>query len=426
MSKAESSFWGAMKPGLKWGVYDVANSGYYVIYAAAVLPLFLRQKIFSGDPAFEAKWGLAQGVAVLFGLILSILLSRFTDRRDQGRYWALAKHAFVVPALLSLLLVLLVGLGASPIVWLLSFALVHGVYLASLTFYDASLVDVSSGTRRIEISGWAWGFGYLGGVVCLVLYKVLETSFGEFAWQAFLTASLFYVVASILAARLVIAFRPVGTSEATSQRKDLPPSESLISTSNLAAMLGSMILIVDGIAIFITYMSLYWSSLRFSNDQILVLLLILQLLSFPFSGLISMLARKGIVLFLLICGSVWLVSGLTAAYAPGFEGALAAVILVSTVLGGSQAVLRTIFSEVTIPERRLFGFSVFALVEKGAAFVGPVIAGLAINTFGFRPVLILSATAILVGCLGLARVTRLIATYALKTDLAKKAAIAGS
>jgi len=414
MSRKQTPSLKIVREGIRWGAYDFGNSAYYLVFVAFQFPLFLREHVFAGDKAFETKWGLAQGGAVALSFFLSLALSRFTDRRSSRKYWSLAGYAFGIPALLSFAFPLLIGFSASPWTFIAVFFMVHGIYLTSLIFYDASLMDVSGGTDRIEISGWAWGWGYVGGVICLILLKTIESRVGYLSWPYFATASGFFLVCSVYASSL---FKRSGSQlkdESDGSSLDLANSTpvSAISTLSVVMLLGCMVLIVDGIAVFIGFMSLYWNSEHFSDDQIFKLMLLLQLLSFPFSGFLSMLARKGVSFFLILCGVIWLLAGLCSVLFPSMGGALLAVVLVSIVLGASQAVLRTIFSEITTPGRRLFGFSIFALFEEGAAFIGPILAGLAINVFGYKVVLTASAVSILIGSIGLAFVTRVIASYA--------------
>lgn len=396
------------KEGIRWGWFDFSNSSYYVVYIVLSFPLFLRETVFVDSESFEAQWGLAQGLAIVVGVAISLMLSRKADVMDSDKYWALSKRVFIAPAIASFAFPALIYLSAGPLMFLFVFVLVHGVYLASLVYYDASLTDVSRGPNRIEISGWAWGWGYIGGVACLVLMKASESFVQPLTASYFAIGSLFFLFTAYLAGR---SFRK--TYDNTTQQPDLvsriPQNRvSTIATTNLAGMLLFMVLIMDGVAVFIGFMSLYWKDMGLTTGEILNLMILLQLLSFLFSGLASAIARLGLSLLLVFCGVMWVLAGLTAVLIPTYFGALVAVVLVATVLGASQALLRTIFSEVVMHDRRLFGFSVFALIEKGAAFVGPVLAGLAITTFGFKPVLAVSAALILLGCLGLSRLTQAI------------------
>ena len=43
-------------------------------------------------------------------------------------------------------------------------------------FYNAFLPDIASEKRMGRISGWAWGLGYVGGILCTILAMVALVS----------------------------------------------------------------------------------------------------------------------------------------------------------------------------------------------------------------------------------------------------------
>jgi MFS transporter, UMF1 family len=396
---------GAVATGFRWGLFDFANSAYYLVYIVLLYPLFLKENAGPEQQHFEAWWGAAQGVAVAVSVTTIAVLSRFIDRVRSDRFWQWVPKVFLVPALVSLVLPLLAATHQPFLVQLVAFSVVHAIYLASLTFYDSSLVDLSRGHKRIEISGWAWGFGYLGGVACLVLIKGAE-ALGADQAIGMLIGSLFFAGLAWIAARAVrklpVSFDPAQEEAEPGKEHDLGTGKPGLGA--LAILLAVMVLVVDGIAVFLSFMVLYWKSLGLPEGRIAILMLVIQCIAFPATGLLTRLARFSVKTLLLTCGLLWLVATGLALMSSSFQGALAAALVVSLVVGTSQALLRAIFAEVAPTDRRLFSFSLFSIVEKGAAFAGPVVAGIAITFVGFRPVLLFAGICVFTGSIGLATV----------------------
>lgn len=381
-----------IRKGLGWGLYDIGNSGYYLVYPLYLFPVYLSERVFPGNPHFELYWGVAQGAAVLLAVVAGIWLGGRLDARGLRR---VAPPIIAVTPVTAFLLPGLVALGCGGIVLLSGYVVVHSLYLLSLTVYDASLTGVATrGEERATVSGWAWGWGYLGGLVCLAVMEVGLRFYPRYSGWDFGVGTTFYLVVSLFAARWlrrgikVDAIAGTATLDSSKTHEQVAPWRLLL----------MMMLIVDGITVFMSFTGLYGTRvLQLPERQMTSMLALLQVLAFPLTGVIASLGAKNVPRALLMCGLGWLGTVTLLVSVGGLSGMLATIVLVSTVVGTTQALLRALYADVVPTHRAIEGFGRYAVVEKGAAFVGPVIAGILIPYVGYKPVLLVAGLMILLG-----------------------------
>ncbi len=381
--------------GLDWGLYDFANSGYYLVYSLLFFPLYLATHALKGDPWFEVKWGMAQGISVVVSVAFGLLLGPSLDAIGIRR---VARITTLAPAAGSLLFPLLIALNVSGNILILAYCVIHGLYLLSLTVYDATLTHVARGNMSIKISGWAWGWGYVGGLTCMAIMQLGLLLYDRYSPWDFLAASLFFLVFSVIATSRM-SKRLAATLHAPAQSPMPDDMQSPMTRIPRWQLLLVFLLIVDGIAVFLAFFSLYGTKVAgLDEPELTKMLAVLQVLAFPLTGLVCSQADRGWSLLLWFCAITWAVTcGLIVAF-PGAATIWVAVILAASVVGSTQALLRAIYANTVTPETSIKGFSVYALVEKGAAFAGPVLAGWLVVFVGYRFVFGLAAALIVAGC----------------------------
>lgn len=386
--------------GLDWGLYDFANSGYYIVYSLLFFPLYLATHPFNTDEWFEAKWGMAQGVSVALSVLFGLLLGNALDAIGIRR---VARFTTLAPAVASLVYPLLIALNAGGNTLLVAYCVVHAIYLLSLTVYDATLTHVAHGNTSVTISGWAWGWGYVGGLLCVGIMQIGLVLYNRYSPWDFLTGSLFFLVFSIMAvyrmAKRVDASPDLTT---TSTPDHAQPSPKRVARWQLLSV---FILVVDGIAIFLAFFSLYGTKVAgLAESDLTKMMAVLQILAFPLTGLVCSQADRGWHRLLWFCAITWAAACGLIVFIPSATSIWIAVILASATVGTTQALLRAIYSNTVTPAASIKGFSVYAIVEKGAAFLGPVLAGWIVVFLGYRVVFAFAAALIVTGCVILARI----------------------
>ncbi|MGO1076967.1 MFS transporter [Inquilinus sp. CA228] len=118
-----------------WCLYDWAMSAFNTVIGTFVFSVYFTKGIVGDADHGAALWGVAVGSG---GIVVALL------------WFAAPDPSWIIPAML------LVGLAS------IAFEL-------SYVFYNALLIDVAPPGMLGRVSGWGWGLGYFGGLVCLVI-----------------------------------------------------------------------------------------------------------------------------------------------------------------------------------------------------------------------------------------------------------------
>ena len=156
---------------IAWCFYDWANSPFPTVVVTFVFAAYFTTALAETPEAGTGLWGQAIALSGLAVALLAPILGALADQGGRRKPWI---GGFTVLAVLcaaglwwvepdpgfALLALVLVGLG-------------NAAFELGQVFYNAMLPEVASARRLGRISGWAWGLGYAGGLVCLALSLVL-------------------------------------------------------------------------------------------------------------------------------------------------------------------------------------------------------------------------------------------------------------
>lgn len=345
-----------------WAYYDFANSSYILSYGAFLLPAYFATVLINfGYPL--AAWGAANAIATFFGILLALWWGRVSDR--YGKY-RLLKWTIV----LSSMGMVLLGLATSFFETLVAslFVITQAVFIASLSLSDSVLPHISQGPESYRYSGFAWGIGYIGGILSLLIVLVLQNQTSEFSLPVFLSVSIFY---AFFSRRALKGLKFLNTLPSSYEE-----SVHLTHKQKIQFLFGFWI-ISECITVFILFFSLYCSKeLGLTSMQIGYMLLLIQLVAFPATVVGGRLAAKGKIAIIfsssMICMLVAFVLLLFPPYTP-------TVILISVLgglaIGNSQSILRAHYSRVVKPESSGKEFGFYSFVSQAAVIIGPILYG---------------------------------------------------
>jgi UMF1 family MFS transporter len=165
-----------------WALWDAGSAGINAITTTFVFNRYLVSGDFA-DPAvvsahgkaaalvvLQSQFGLASTIAGLVVLLLAPVLGQQSDSRGRRKLWLGVNTALVIATLIALFFVK----GQPP--FLLLGLVLFGVgtifYEIAAVSYNAMLSQVSTPKNVGRISGLGWSFGYLGGIVLLLLVYV--------------------------------------------------------------------------------------------------------------------------------------------------------------------------------------------------------------------------------------------------------------
>lgn len=154
-----------------WCLYNWANHPVPAVITTFVFATYFTQAVAPDPVTGTAWWGHAQAAAGLIIAILSPVLGSIADLTGRRKLWLAAATAIDVVAVAALWFV--TPSPDSALLALVTVAVATVAFEISGVFYNALLPEIAPPTYLGRISGWGWGIGYLGGIVCLGIVLVV-------------------------------------------------------------------------------------------------------------------------------------------------------------------------------------------------------------------------------------------------------------
>jgi MFS transporter, UMF1 family len=282
---------------------------------------------------------------------------------------------------------------------------------ASSVFANSYLNDLTTEDNRDRVSSWGFGIGYLGGFITLIIGALiifnapkLQISTEYAVRICFLFAGLWWGGFAVITFALLKPRAPV---------RDLPASRGYISASfgelrdtfrelfklkQTLRFLAAYLLYNDGIQTVIAMSAVFLSQELFvahgldpDRTVLIFAFMIAQAIGFVGALLFERVshytsAKTSIIITLVIWSGIVI-------YAYGFLQTVTEAYIMSgfigLVLGGSQALSRSLFSQMIPAGRESAFFGLYAISERGTSWVGPFVFGLVAQlTDSYRPAIL--------------------------------------
>jgi MFS transporter, UMF1 family len=394
-----------------WLMYDWANSAFYTTVVTVMLGPYLTALAQSavgengivltlgpfGAVTAKSLFPYAISLSVAGQIILLPVLGAVADHTHFKKQM-MAVCCYVGAAATCLLFFVTGGLyllGAGLLI------LANIGYGGSIVFYNSYLNDISTEDLRDHISSRGYALGYLGGGVLLAANLGLMAGAGALGISKGMAVRL-----SLLSAGLwwggfaVITFRLL---KARAPARNPAPGESFLTIGirelwgtfaelkRLPRALQYLVAYMgfnDGIQTVITVSSVFLAQELFvskglpADETFLVtLILLVQFVAYVGANLFERIARgigtkNAILLSLIVWTGIILYAYAaleTKAQAWGMGVTLALV------LGGSQALSRSLFSQMIPRGREAAFFSLYEISERGTSWIGPFVFGLVVS-----------------------------------------------
>jgi MFS transporter, UMF1 family len=275
------------------------------------------------------------------------------------------------------------------------FLIANIAFGAAIVVYNSFLPQLAEPDQRDRVSSRGWAIGYLGGGLLLALNLVAVTLLSEddnpqrtldLARWSIVSAGVWWAAFTLLPL-LWLRDRPGAQSTTTRGNVLTDGFRQLGHTVRhmrayplTLAFLGAYLIYNDGIQTVITLASQFGTEeLKLEQSTLIITILIVQFLAFGGALLLGAVAtRLGARNTILISLALWLAVVAAAYWLPAGEP-IPFMILgagIGLVLGGSQALSRSLFSQL-IPEGRegeYYGF--YEISDKGTSWLGPLLFGL--------------------------------------------------
>ncbi len=157
-----------------WCLYDFANSAYFAVILTFVFATYFTSKL-APNPIIGAElWADSIAISAVFIAIFSPLLGGIADFSGRRKWWLMSSTYLAV---ISIALMWFAYPHGMPLYVILALVIISNACLEIATvFYNAYLPHLCSRAYLGRISGWAWGVGYIGGILSLILSSVIFVS----------------------------------------------------------------------------------------------------------------------------------------------------------------------------------------------------------------------------------------------------------
>jgi len=418
-----------------WYWYDWANSAYITTTATVLIGPYLTHLANNAacpdlaDGATCLTPVMLLGIPVLPGAlhpflatlstvvsaVLLIFVGAVADRSAHPHRWLGGTAA--VGAVAASLMFFLQGDNWQLGAWLMIIASFAAG--ASFVIYDAILVRIAGPDDRDRVSSRGWAWGYVGGAVLLALNFALLT----FAERLGIDSELAVRISLLSAGLWWGAFTLIPVLGLRTLPRPVP---SEIRSKNPVAQLGetfrdmrrypqtllfllAFLFFNDGIQTVIVQSSLYASAeLGMETQQVLITFLLTQVVAIGgallFGRIAGTIGAKRTVIGGIV---IWLVVVIVGFRLPAgsFAALLGLGAAIGLVMGGTQALSRSMYSQLVPLGRESEYFSFYQAMERGTSWLGTLTFGLVFQfTQSYRLALVALAIFFVVGGVLLTRV----------------------
>jgi MFS transporter, UMF1 family len=373
-----------------WCVFDWANSTFPAVITTFVFATYFTQNVARDAVTGTAQWGHALAVAGFAIAILSPLTGAIADRTGAQKTW-LALFSTLTCAAMVLLWFVRPSPDSVPLA-LIGIVLATIGFEVACVFYNALLPAVAPPAYIGRVSGWGWGLGYVGGIVCLaiVLFGFVLNATPPFGldrasaehvriagpfsalWYALFALPLFFFVPEP-----EVNAVPIGRAVREGAADLWHTIKTLRQHRGIAWFLLANMVYTDGLTTLFAFGGIYAAgTFGMTLDEVIMFGIALNLTAgiggFAFAWIDDRIGARptvmiGLAALIAIGGAMLVIESKTTFWILG--------LLLGSFFGPVQAASRSLAARLAPPEQRGQMFGLFALSGRVTAFVGPAVLG---------------------------------------------------
>jgi len=376
-----------------WVFYDWANSAYSIAITSTIFPIFFKSVLSKGVEGYTSTaWlGYGNSIYTLVIAVLAPILGTIADYKNYKKRFFLGFFLLGVVATACLALTREGGWISALVIYIFTALGFAGANI----FYDSFLVDVAPRERMdwVSTSGFAWG--YIGSTIPFILGIALIMKYDIFGFStsvpavkiSFFVTALWWFVFTIPLLKNVkqtYFIEPSRSPVGDSFRRLADTFRRIRQYRNVFIFLIAYFLYIDGVDTIIKMATAFGTDMGISANMLMIILLAVQFVAFPFALLYGKLAKvfsAKRMLFVGIC--VYVVITITAFFIPYFKDPKTKVMvfwivsmLVASSQGGIQALSRSFYGKLIPKEGSAEFFGFYNIFGKFAAILGPFLMGL--------------------------------------------------
>ena len=377
-----------------WALYDWANSAFTTLVVTFIYSTWFSKAMAPDEVTGTALWSRAVAVSAILTAVLSPILGAAADRAGARKAF-LAVTTTLCIAGTTLLAFIPPSLPNAAFVALVIYVIADWGFETGYTFYNAFLPQIASPERIGRVSGYGWGLGYAGGLVCMAI--ALVGFAGDRPWFGMSTAEGFnFRATNLLVAGWYLVFALplfLFVPERRSGALRLDVSGTFRELGHTIKAIGryreilkfllARLVFNDGLVTVFAFGGIYaQGTFGMTISEVIVFGIALNLASglgaFVFGFLDDRIGGKKTIMLTLVALSI---ATLIAVWAPTRTWLWVGGVLIGLFVGPNQSASRSLMGRF-VPERHqaeFFGF--FQLSGKATSFLGPLLLGAAALAF---------------------------------------------
>tara|TARA_B110000240_G_scaffold197912_1_gene255110 strand:+ start:2435 stop:3664 length:1230 start_codon:yes stop_codon:yes gene_type:complete len=367
---------------ISWSFYDFANQPYTTLIITFIYSAFFVNYISPNEQEGTFLWANAIAITAVCVGVISPFLGAFADSSGYRKFFLI-----LFTILCSLFTALLYFPTQGDVFLALTLVILSNISFEMGTiFCNSYLMDLSNEKNIGKLSGIAWGFGFVGGLIALFCALTLfDVNIPSDVRKINLFVAAWFILFSIPS----FLFLNDKKREKITKKNVISSFTNLSSTfkevhkyKKILNFLIARLFYNDGLVTIFALGGIYAiGTLNFSMQEVLILGVVLNIFaaigSFSFGYLEDSIGVKRVINISLI---VLIFATLLAFTAPFTiypkEIFWIAGVLLGTMIGPTQSCSRSFMSQIIPAEKKNEFFGFFALTGKATSFLGPLLFGI--------------------------------------------------
>lgn len=372
-----------------WALYDFASSAFTTLVVTFIYSTYFTRAIAPDETTGTSLWSAAVSVSAILVALTAPYVGAIADRGGYRRSFLVLSSLICVAGT-----VLLFFPGEGDILFALSTFLVANVaFELSYVFYNSFLPDVAPPEKIGWVSGYGWGLGYVGGLLCLVVALLVfvlpdeplfglskETGTNVRATNLLVAAwyAVFCIPTFIFVRQRIVGERAVGrdvfraaTQQIVSTLKEIRHYRQIF------RLLIARLVYNDGLVTIFAFGGIYaQGTFGFTTQDIILFGIVINLAAglgaLALGRLDDWLGGKRTILITLIG---LFIAGVLAIVAQDRITFWAAALLIGLMVGPNQSASRSLLGRFVPADKETEFFGFFEFSGKATAFLGPALLG---------------------------------------------------
>lgn len=367
---------------ISWSFYDFANQPYTTLIITFIYSAFFVNYIAPNETNGTFLWANAISITAICVGILSPILGAFADSGGYRKFFLIF---FTI--LCSIFTALLYIPDSGDVFLALVLVILSNIaYELGTVFSNSYLIDLSNNKNVGRISGTAWGFGFVGGLIALfcaltffdvnIPNDIKLINIFVAIWFLFFSLPAFFFLKDrkkekLLMSNVILSFKSLKIT-----------FKEIYKYKKILNFLIARLFYNDGLITIFALGGIYAvGSLDFSMREVLILGVVLNIFaaigSFTFGYIEDKIGVKNVINISLL---ILIFATLLAFIAPWTnfpkETFWLAGVLLGTMIGPNQSCSRSFMSQIIPIEKKNEFFGFFALTGKATSFLGPLLFGI--------------------------------------------------